>query len=78
MKNKRLMPSSIKYFNTHTGINSGAMLYGDRGTGKSGTLAYVTMWAHKNDFVVVNVPSAYKLTNTKTIYYRHSATGLYV
>lgn len=40
------------------------MLYGDRGTGKSGTLGFVTMWAHKNDFVVVNVPSAYELTNS--------------
>lgn len=42
------------------------------GTGKSGSLALVTMWAHKNDFLVVNVPSAYKLTNTKTDYFRHS------
>lgn len=63
-KNKRRLPASLKYFKNLTGINSGAMLYGDRGSGKSGTLAYVTMWAHKNNYLVVNVPSAYKLTNT--------------
>jgi len=29
------------------GFNSGLMLYGSAGTGKSGVLSYVTMWAHR-------------------------------
>lgn len=71
LKNKRKIPQGLKYFDKFAGINSGAMLHGDRGTGKSGTLLYVTMWAHKNNFLVLNVPSSWKLTQTETVYFRH-------
>jgi hypothetical protein len=33
------------------------------------TLAYVAMWAFKNNWIVVNVPSAYKWTNDRKVKY---------
>jgi hypothetical protein len=53
-------------------------VHGDRGTGKSGVLSFITIWAHKNNWIVVNVPNASKFTNEKTIFNRHHKTGLYV
>lgn len=61
------------------GFNSGILLYGDRGTGKSGTLGMVTMWAHTNKWVVVNIPDAMRYTENKIQGFdRHHKVGLYV
>jgi len=44
------------------GFNSGCLLYGERGSGKSGVLGFASMWAHKNKWIVATVPSCYKWT----------------
>lgn len=53
---------SIRNFN---GFRSGALVWGEQGTGKSGTLMGVTCWALKNDWVVLKIPSTFKLTQSK-------------
>lgn len=40
------------------GGNSGLLLWGDRGAGKSQILTYVSAWAHENRWAVINVPKA--------------------
>ena len=37
------------------GFNSGALLWGERGCGKSQILAYLTAWAHENEWVNLTV-----------------------
>ena len=39
------------------GANSGVMLWGNRGVGKSQIQTYVSAWAHENKWAVVNIPS---------------------
>jgi len=39
------------------GANSGVLLWGNRGTGKSQVLSYASAWAHENRWAVVNIPS---------------------
>ena len=37
------------------GFNSGGLLWGERGCGKSQILAYLTAWAHENEWVNLTV-----------------------
>jgi hypothetical protein len=53
-------------------------LGGEGGSGKSMILAYVTMWAFKNNWIVVNVPSIYKWTNDRKAKYERAYNGLFV
>ena len=44
------------------GNNTGILLWGERGCGKSQTLAYVTAWAHENYWVNVSVTNFERFT----------------
>jgi small subunit ribosomal protein S29 len=74
------LPTALsKYgYKDFLGINSGAMLYGDRGSGKSGVLAFVTAWAWKNNWVVIKIPSVHRLTQEEIAFKRHEETRLYL
>lgn len=74
------LPAALKEFSYKEwlGLNSGIMLYGDRGTGKSGVLNFVTTWAWKNDWVILKVPSVYRLTQEEISYKRHEESRLYL
>jgi hypothetical protein len=39
------------------GFNTGGLLWGDKGCGKSQILAYLTAWAHENEWANVTVAS---------------------
>jgi len=39
------------------GFNTGGLLWGERGCGKSQILAYLTAWAHENEWVNLTVAS---------------------
>lgn len=41
-------------------------------------LAYTAMWAFKNNWILINVPSAYKWTNDRKAKYERAYNGLYV
>ena len=41
-------------------------------------LAYVAMWAFKNNWIVINVPSAYKWTNDRQAKDERAYNGLYL
>ena len=60
------------------GLTSGLMLYGDKGSGKSGILNYVTSWAWKNNFVILKVPSVYKIMRSESNYVRHEESRVFV
>ena len=60
------------------GFNSGVMLYGDRGAGKSGLLAFVTAWAWRNNWIVIKIPSVHRLTQTAIPFKRHEESRLYL
>ena len=40
------------------GFNTGGLLWGERGCGKSQILAYLTAWAHENSWVNITLPHA--------------------
>jgi len=75
------LPANISRFGFQGfhGINSGVFLHGDRGSGKSGTLLYVAMWAHKMNWIVVSVPNVEKWTLSGEFEIRrHNASGLFL
>lgn len=47
------------------GANSGVMLWGSRGSGKSQVLSYVSAWAHENKWAVLNIPRCEAYTDGK-------------
>lgn len=59
------------------GANSGLLLWGNRGCGKSQILAYVSAWAHENKWAVVNIPSCEAFTDGKEEIFRFK-NGLYL
>jgi small subunit ribosomal protein S29 len=78
--NPRTVPATMREFGLKhfIGFNSGAIASGIRGAGKSGLLMYATMWAHKNNWIVVNPPDAYFLTQNRQRLRRHHDSGLYL
>lgn len=59
------------------GINSGLLLWGERGCGKSQVLSYVSAWAHENKWAVLNVPRCELLTDGTEEITRYK-NGLYL
>jgi hypothetical protein len=59
------------------GANSGLLLWGPRGTGKSQILSYVSAWAHENRWAVVNVPRCEAFTDGRHEIFRYK-NGLYL
>lgn len=59
------------------GVNSGCLLWGPRGSGKSQILTYATAWAHENSWMVVTVPRCEMFTNGKEEIFRFK-NGLYL
>lgn len=74
------LPTALNqyFYKGFLGLNSGAMLYGDRGSGKSGVLTYVTAWAWKNNWIVVKIPSVHRLTQEEIDFVRHEESRLYL
>lgn len=61
-----------------TSPNSNIMLYGTRGSGKSGVLNFLQTWAYENGWVTIKVPSVYRLTQEKIPAVRHEESRLYL
>jgi small subunit ribosomal protein S29 len=59
------------------GFNTGCLLWGRSGSGKSGALSYVIAWAHENNWAVVAIPRARKFTHGGIHIERH-LNGLYM
>lgn len=59
------------------GVNSGVLLWGNRGVGKSCILSYATAWAHENNWVVVTVPNCEMFTDGTEDIFRYK-NGLYL
>ena len=65
MKNLHLkVPEKLEEISHHnfSGHQSGMMVWGQSGTGKSGSLLALSAWAYVNDWVVVKIPSVFELT----------------
>lgn len=45
------------------GFNTGGLLWGEKGCGKSQILAYLTAWAHENQWINVTVASCQEFVN---------------
>lgn len=74
-----MLPSALThYFSNFVGLNSGIMLTGSRGAGKSGVLNFLNLWAIKNDWIVAPLFKSSTLTKNKTMIRRHNITGLYL
>lgn len=54
-------------FHYQTPSFKNVFLGGNAGNGKSMILSYIAMWAFKNNWIVINVPSGYKWTNDRKI-----------
>jgi hypothetical protein len=59
---KLKLPENVQYFSTTPSLKS-IFLGGEGGSGKSMILAYLSMFAHSNDWIVINVPNCYKWTH---------------
>lgn len=81
-KKARQVPSNVKDFTVPgwTGFNSGILLHGKKGTGKSGTLMYIATWAYANDWILLVSPGGYGICQDwdKWDVRRHSETGVYM
>ena len=56
------MPKNANFF-WKTPSFKNVFLGGEGGTGKSMILTYISMWAHKNNWVTINLPNAHHLNN---------------
>jgi len=72
-------PKSVSKFSLpeFKGFNTGGLLWGERGRGKSQTLAYLGCWAHDNNWATIFIPSGYKLVRGFEHSTPHSC-GLYM
>ena len=72
-------PSEIRStsFERFKGNNTGCLLWGERGCGKSQILTYVTAWAHESDWINFTISNPEEFVNgtTKDLF-RHK-NGLY-
>ena len=59
------------------GDNTGLLLWGPRGCGKSQILTYATAWAHENRWLVLTVPSCEAFVDGNEEIERHK-NGLYL
>ena len=62
----------------YRGNNTGILLWGPRGCGKSQILAYATAWAHENNWINVTITDYEKFTNTKGGHFFRYKNGLYL
>lgn len=53
-------------------------LGGEGGTGRSMILAYISMWAFKNNWVVITCPSGYRMNHDRNAYVRRCYNGLFL
>ena len=59
------------------GFNTGGLLWGETGCGKSQILAYLTAWAHENSWINITVPSCLELVDSTHLVERMD-DGLYL
>ena len=71
-------PFEIKnYYTGFRGFNSGIVLFGESGSGKSGILGYLHAWAKENNWVVLPIYRATRLTKDPEDIEQH-INGLYL
>jgi len=75
LKNK-LAKNSSYFWDTPSFKN--VFLGGEAGTGRSMILTYIAMWAFKNNWVVINCTSGYRLTHDTTNDVRRCYNGLFL
>lgn len=71
------VPKNTRFFWKTPSFKS-VFLGGEGGTGKSMIMTYASMWAYKNNWIVLNLPNAYKLNNDPTVTYRRAYNGLFI
>ena len=76
--NHHWRPSEIRSTSFHQfkGNNTGCLLWGERGCGKSQILTYVTAWAHESDWINFTISNPEEFVGGKTDLFRHK-NGLY-
>ena len=60
------------------GFNTGGLLWGEKGCGKSQILAYLTAWAHENAWVNVSLPHANDICEDTDHLPERMKNGLYL
>jgi hypothetical protein len=64
-------------FNRFKGYNTGCLLYGERGCGKSQILTYLTAWAHEKQWVNLTISDPQAILGGDGAIFRHK-DGLYL
>ena len=59
------------------GFNTGGLLWGESGSGKSQILAYLAAWAHENSWINITIPSCAEFTDN-TFLVERMENGLYL
>lgn len=77
VETKTELPSQARHFCRTPSLKS-FFLGGEGGTGKSMILLYLSMLAHKNNWIIINVPNAYKWTHDKKAKYPRAYNGLFL
>lgn len=60
------------------GFNTGGLLWGEKGCGKSQILAYLTAWAHENNWINISVPSCPEFVEGDQFRIERMKNGLYL
>ena len=60
------------------GFNTGGLLWGERGSGKSQILAYLTAWAHENNWINMTIASCPEMVENEEFLTERMENGLYL
>eukprot|EP00331_Platyophrya_macrostoma_P021996 CAMPEP_0176439114 /NCGR_PEP_ID=MMETSP0127-20121128/19738_1 /TAXON_ID=938130 /ORGANISM="Platyophrya macrostoma, Strain WH" /LENGTH=702 /DNA_ID=CAMNT_0017823297 /DNA_START=17 /DNA_END=2125 /DNA_ORIENTATION=- len=83
-KKPRWLPKNMREFGNKkfSGFNSGMLVHGRTGAGKSALLLLTTMWAYRNNWVVLLVPDGHRLVDCRVEpefqFQWHKKTGLFM
>ena len=77
IQTKQSVPENASYYSQTPSFKS-IFLGGLKGNGKSMVLHYLTMFAYKNNWIVINVPNCYKWTQNKKNDIQRCFNGLYL
>lgn len=77
IQTRQTVPENASYYSKTPSFKS-IFLGGLRGNGKSMILTYIALFAHKNDWIVINVPNAYKWTQNLKSSMQRTFNGLFL
>lgn len=64
-------PRALRWGDGFKGFNTGALLWGDRGAGKSQILTYLACWARESDWMVIPITHGREFVSGEEVLRHH-------